>query len=74
LRKPIIIVKVTKTEFEIEDGTVHPIPSIEKFQNTVRYTVINAGGDDKVHVEKSTGGRLRNQNQTKTLLVDFCKF
>lgn len=41
---------------------------------TVRYTGINAGGDDKVHVEKSTGDRRRNQNQTKNLLVDFCKF
>ena len=37
-------------------------------QYTVRYTGINAGGDDKVHVgrKKSTGGRQRNQNQTKT--------
>lgn len=35
-----------------------------KQYNTVRYTGINAGGDDKIHVEKSTGGRLRNQNQT----------
>lgn len=43
-------------------------------QYTVRYTGINAGGDDKIHVEQSTGGRLRNQNQTKSLLVDFCKF
>ena len=48
--------------------------SINLEQYTVRYTEINAGGDDKVHVEKSTGDRLRNQNQTESLLVDFCKF
>lgn len=41
---------------------------------TVRYTGINAGGDDKVHAKKLAGGRLGNQNQTKNLLVDFCKF
>lgn len=40
--------------------------------NLSKYTAecagINAGGDDKVHVgrKKSTGGRQRNQNQTKT--------
>ncbi len=35
---------------------------------TAEYAGINAGGDDKVHVgrKKSTGGRQRNQNQTKT--------
>lgn len=43
-------------------------------QYTVRYTGINAGGDDKFHVGLPTGDRLRNQNQTKNLLVDFCKF
>ena len=37
---------------------------------TVRYTGINAGGDDKVHVNhKLTGGRLRNQNQTENLYL-----
>jgi len=41
---------------------------------TVRYTEINAGGDDKVHAKKLAGGRRRSQNQTKDLLVDFCKF
>lgn len=43
-------------------------------QYTVRYTGINAGGDDKIHDKKLSGGRLRNQNQTENLLVDFCKF
>lgn len=43
-------------------------------QYTVSYTGINAGGDDKVHATKLAGGRLGNQNQTKSLLVDFCKF
>ena len=35
---------------------------------TAEYAEINAGGDDKIHVDlkKSTGGRRRNQNQTKT--------
>ena len=35
---------------------------------TAEYAGINAGGDDKIHVgrKKSTGGRQRNQNQTKT--------
>jgi len=39
LRKPKMIVKITKTEFETEDGVIHPIPfeleeipSIEEFQ------------------------------------------
>jgi len=41
-------------------------------QYTVRYTGINAGGDDKVHAKKLAGDRRRNQNQTKNL-VDFCK-
>jgi len=41
---------------------------------TVRYTEINAGEDDKVHDKKLSGDRRRNQNQTKDLLVDFCKF
>lgn len=41
---------------------------------TVRYTGINAGGDDKVHAKKLAGDHPRNQNQTKDLLVDFCKF
>lgn len=38
-------------------------------QYTVRYTGINAGGDDKVHVDNLllTGGRQRSQNQTLNL-------
>jgi putative transposase len=38
-------------------------------QYTVRHTGINAGGDDKVHVDNllSIGGRQRSQNQTKNL-------
>ena len=43
-------------------------------QYTVSYTGLNAGGDDKIHAKKLAGGRLGNQNQTKNLLVDFCKF
>lgn len=43
---------------------------------TAEYAGINAGGDDKVHVghKKSTGGRQRNQNQTKTPKKKSCKF
>ncbi|MEY4586997.1 MAG: hypothetical protein RIT05_1415, partial [Bacteroidota bacterium] len=33
-------------------------------RDTVSSTGINAHGDDKVHVEKSTGDRLRSENQT----------
>lgn len=46
--------------------------SINLKEYTVRHTGINAGGDDKVHVEKSTGDRQRNQNQTKNLFS--CQF
>jgi hypothetical protein len=49
-------------------------PAINLSEYTVSYTGINAGGDDKVHDEKSSGDRLRSQNQTENLLVDFCKF
>jgi len=42
---------------------------------TAEYAEINAGGDDEIHVDpkKSTGGRRRNQNQTKTPKKS-CKF
>jgi putative transposase len=45
------------------DRDLNAAINLEKY--TVRYTGINAGGDDKVHAEKLAGDRLRSQNQTK---------
>ncbi len=57
--------KCTKCGLKL-DRDLNAAINLSKY--TAEYAGINAGGDDKVHVgrKKSTSGRQRNQNQTKT--------
>ena len=88
-KTPKMIVRVTKTEFETDDGVVHQIPfELDRDLNAARnlkklYTVSSTGihalGDGSSSNESSVSPSLKKESNGKFTYVlkrsvDFCKF